>query len=207
MKRTLEELEKEGLSEKETCDLLNVLEELLESLDNARDFQNLNGYQKIIDLLNHSTSNEVKQTCCSLLGTVAQNQPVVQKVLVEAKVIPQLMEFVSSTTDMKLKAKALRSVSSIIIGYEDAEKVFLFNNGLNLVKGILESENDSVSVKQRALYLVLNLCYRQVMYMVGFEGLLFIVEKLLIQGVDHSPGPEVFDQRRHRSQGGVSTHC
>ena len=207
MKRTLEELEKDGLSEEATCNLLNVLEELLESLDNARDFQNLNGYQKIIDLLNRSTSNEVKQTCCSLLGTAAQNQPVVQKVLVESKVIPQLMEFVSSTTDMKLKAKALRSVSSIITGYEDAEKVFLFNNGLNLIKSIIESEDNSASVKQRALYLLLNLCYRQIMFLVGFVFLLFIVEKVFVEGADHSFGSELFGQRRYRSQGNVSADC
>ena len=158
------------MGEEETCNLLNVLEELLESLDNARDFQNLNGYQKIIDLLNSSTSNEVKQTCCSLLGTAAQNQPVVQKVLVESNVIPQLMEFVRSTTDMKLKAKALRSVSSIITGCEDAEKVFLLHNGLNLIKDIIKSDENSLSVKQRALYLLLNLSYRQVMLLVGFIG-------------------------------------
>ena len=166
MKKTLEAMEKEGISEEECCRLLSILEELVENLDNARDFQNLNGYQKIIDKLNSSESKKVKYACFSLLGTAAQNQPIVQKVLVDAKVIPQLMSYVSSVSDMDLKTKSFSCVCSIVMGYEDAEKVFLFNNGLSIIKEIIENELNSVSLQRRALLLLSDLSMRETMLMV-----------------------------------------
>ena len=106
MKECLSKLAKEGITDEEIVAVHSVLEELLESLDNAVDFDTMKGYPVILNLLSTSTSTDVKTACLSLLTTAAQNQSKVQKVLVESEVVQKLLS-VLSTTDMKLKAKTL----------------------------------------------------------------------------------------------------
>ena len=177
MKDCLGKLAKEGISEKETVAILSVLEELLESLDNAVDFDTMKGYPVILSMLSSSPSTEVKEACLSLLTTAAQNQAKVQKVLVEANVVQSLLS-VLSTTDMKLKAKVLGCLFSMISNYEPGEKVFLFNNGLNAMKTILFSETETKTVYRKVLVLLLQMARAETPYMVSVVYLCSLVEKV-----------------------------
>ena len=89
-----------------------------------------------------------------------------QKVLVESEVVQKLLS-VLSTTDMKLKAKTLGCLFSMISNYEPGEKVFLFKNGLNALKTILFSDAESAAVYRKALVLLLQLSRSETAYMVG----------------------------------------
>ena len=166
MKECLSKLAKEGITDEEIVAVLSVLEELLESLDNAVDFDTMKCYPVILNLLSTSTSTDVKTACLSLLTTAAQNQSKVQKVLVESEVVQKLLS-VLSTTDMKLKAKTLGCLFSMISNYEPGEKVFLFKNGLNALKTILFSDAESAAVYRKALVLLLQLSRSETAYMVG----------------------------------------
>ena len=166
MKECLSKLAKEGITDEEIVAVLSVLEELLESLDNAVDFDTMKGYPVILNLLSTSTSTDVKTACLSLLTTAAQNQSKVQKVLVESEVVQKLLS-VLSATDMKLKAKTLGCLFSMISNYEPGEKVFLFKNGLNALKTILFSDAESAAVYRKALVLLLQLSRSETAYMVG----------------------------------------
>ena len=179
MKDCLEKLAKEDISEKETVAVLSVLEELLESLDNAVDFDTMKGYPVILNLLSSSTSMEVKEACLSLLTTAAQNQVKVQKVLVEANVVQNLLALLS-TTDMKLKAKVLGCLFSMISNYEAGEKVFLFNNGLSAMKGILFSETESNAVYRKVLVLLLQMARTETPYMVSGSSVHSFIEEVFV---------------------------
>ena len=69
--------------------------------------------------------------------------------------------------NMKLKAKTLGCLFSMISNYEPGEKVFLFKNGLNALKTILFSDAESAAVYRKALVLLLQLSRSETAYMVG----------------------------------------
>ena len=167
MKKILDELKKEDIDDEKREELLELLEEFLENLDNAVDFQNLEGYQFILDLINSSSNDNVILRCFSLLGTASQNQPKVQKILTETSIIPQIMDFVNKSTNLTLKTKGIRCLSCIITNNEAGSKVFLFNNGLNILKLILFDDSISyVPLFQKSLILLKDLAFQEVMFIV-----------------------------------------
>lgn len=167
MKKILDELKMDDIDDEKRMNLLELLEEYLENLDNAVDFQQLGGYQSIIDLIRSTKNEEVILLCFSLLGTSCQNQPKIQKILTEANIVPQIMDFVIYSDNMKLKTKGIRCISCIISNYEPGSKSFLFNNGLNLVKNILFDDSVTyVPLLQKSLILLKDLAFQEIIFLV-----------------------------------------
>ena len=166
MKKCLESLKAPGINEGTTVALLEDLETFLENLDNARDFQNLEGYQFVTNLLHTTESQEVRLACLSLLGTAAQNQPVVQKILLDAKVLPTLVDSLRTTKEPTFQARLIRCISSMISGYGPAEQSFLFLHGLNVLKTILFEEESTVPVIRKCLFLLNQLLHSQAAFLV-----------------------------------------
>lgn len=167
MKKILTELQTNSEDVDKKIELLEVLEEFLENLDNAVDFHTIGGYQYIMDLINSVDKEEIIFQCLSLLGTSSQNQPKVQKILVEANLIPQVMDFIKKSSNMKLKTKAIRCISCMITNYEAGSKVFLFNNGLNILKTILFDDSIThIPLLQKTLILLKDLAFQETMYLV-----------------------------------------
>ena len=108
MKKLLDEMKVDTIDDEKRISLLELLEEFLENVDNARDFQNLGGYQFVVDLMNSTTNELVVQQCLSLLGTSSQNQPKVQQILLDCNIIPQIMDFVEKSSNLRLKTKGIR---------------------------------------------------------------------------------------------------
>ena len=73
MKKCLDALKEETMDDEQRLTLLENLEVLLENLDNARDFNNLNGYQFLINLFRETKNDAIKESCLSLIGVAAQN--------------------------------------------------------------------------------------------------------------------------------------
>ena len=167
MKKCLESLKAPEIDEDKTVTLLEDLEAFLENLDNARDFQNLEGYQFITTLLNTTESHKVRLACLSLLGTAAQNQPVVQKSLLDANVLPSLVESLRTTKDVTLQTRLLSCISSMISGYGPAEQSFLFLHGLNVLKTILFEKDSPLPVVRKCLFLLNQLLHSQTAFLVS----------------------------------------
>ena len=166
MKKCIESLKAPDIDEGMTVTLLEDLEAFLENLDNARDFQNLEGYQFITTLLHKTESQEVRLACLSLLGTASQNQPTVQKILMDAKVLPTLVDSLRTTKEPTFQARLLRCISSMISGYNPAEQSFLFLHGLNVLKTILFEKDSAVPVIRKCLFLLNQLLHSQAAFLV-----------------------------------------
>ena len=167
MKKCLDALKETTVDDEQRLTLLENLELLLENLDNARDFNNLDGYQFLISLFRETKSDAIKASCLSLIGVAAQNQPQVQKILLDTKVLPELVAILKESADMKMKAKTLGCISSIVSGFGPAEKSFLFCNGLNALKDILLDPSSSVQLLRKCLFFLDQLVHSQTMFVVG----------------------------------------
>ena len=167
MQKILEAMEVDGILAETLVTLLEDLEVFLENLDNARDFNNLNGYTRVINILNTVEEETVKASCLSLLGVAAQNQPQVQKILLETSLLQDLLKNIQSTTSSKLKAKMMGCVCSMVSGFAPAEQTFLFSNGLAVLKDILFHHSSEYQVVRKSLFLLNMLIQTQLMYLVG----------------------------------------
>lgn len=178
MKDCLGKLAKEGISEKETVAILSVLEELLESLDNAVDFDTMKGYPGDSEhaVLFPFDGGEGGVPVSAYDGC-SESRRRCRRSSSRPNVVQSLLS-VLSTTDMKLKAKVLGCLFSMISNYEPGEKVFLFNNGLNAMKTILFSETETNTVYRKVLVLLLQMARAETPYMVSVVYLCSLVEKV-----------------------------
>ena len=170
MKKLLNEMKVDTIDDEKRISLLELLEEFIENVDNARDFQNLGGYQFVVDLMNSTTNELVVQQCLSLLGTSSQNQPKVQQILLDCNIIPQVMDFVEKSSNLRLKTKGIRCLTCLISNFEPSCKVFLFHNGLAMLKSILFDDSiTDIPLLQKSLILLKDLSYQEIMFMVRID--------------------------------------
>ena len=167
MQKILDAMNDPSITNETMETLLEDLEMFLENLDNARDFGNMGGYTKLISLLNTSDIESIKIACLSLLGIAAQNQPEVQKILIETSLLQDLLKQIQSTTNGKLRAKIMGCICSIVSGYAPAEQTFLFSNGLAVLKEILFNSSSEVQLIRKCLFLLIMLSHTQIMYLVS----------------------------------------
>lgn len=167
MQKILEAMNDSSITNETLETLLEDLEMFLENLDNARDFGNMGGYTKIISVLNKSNIESIKISCLSLLGIAAQNQPDVQKMLIETPLLQDLLKQIRSTTNDKLKVKMMGCICSVVCGFAPAEQTFLFSNGLAVLKEILFNSSSEVQLVRKCLFLLIMLSHTQIMYLVS----------------------------------------
>jgi len=143
-------------------DLLQELRDIVEQIDYARAFCSLQGLPFLIGCIkmegqaqndNAVIPENIRMICGGILSTLCQNNPPVQKQLLELGAIKSLSDvFFRKDTTMKMKAKIMQAISSIVRNHELAEQVFcsldqaqaLFAEGLN--------KESSSSLRSRTLF-------------------------------------------------------
>ncbi|XP_035037613.1 hsp70-binding protein 1 [Hippoglossus stenolepis] len=162
IKQCLELLHKEEKSERQGEDdederesAFNVLTELCENLDNARDLMVLGG----LDLCHSRYLGHVKSglrwRAAELIASCAQNMPEVQVHLLSIGILPKLLQMTDSDPHPTARVKAFYAVSCLVREQEAGLKAFLTLDGFSvLVRGI-ESENERLRTK--SAFLLLNL--------------------------------------------------
>jgi len=136
-------------------DLLQELRDIVEQIDYARAFCSLQGLPFLIGCIDEAINvpENIRMICGGILSTLCQNNPPVQKQLLELGAIKSLSDFFfKEDTSMKMKAKIMQAISSIVRNHELAEQVFcslhqaqaLFAEGLN--------NSSSQSLQSRTLF-------------------------------------------------------
>mmetsp|Transcript_16394 Transcript_16394/g.35675 ORF Transcript_16394/g.35675 Transcript_16394/m.35675 type:complete len:401 (-) Transcript_16394:2688-3890(-) len=130
-------------------ELLQELRDIVEQIDYARGFVNLKGCQYLLGAINASSSSscssapvvpsEIRNMCLGILSTLAQNNPPVQKELVELGAIKILSDIflldasVTATTaaaattmatPLSTKIKIMQALSAIVRCYDLTETIF-----------------------------------------------------------------------------------
>ena len=114
-------------------DLLQELRDIVEQIDYARAFLSLKGPPFLLGCVSETKAvpETIRLACFGILATVSQNNPPVQKELLELGALKTYSDLFhlngeedTTTTSMPLKARIMQATSSCVRAHEVAETVF-----------------------------------------------------------------------------------
>ncbi|XP_077227726.1 hsp70 nucleotide exchange factor FES1-like [Tasmannia lanceolata] len=135
-----------------------ALEELLilvEPIDNANDLNKLGGLVAVIKDLNNSEP-KIRTISAWILGKASQNNPVVQKQIVELGALRKLMIMVKSSS-IEEAIKALYAVSAVIRSNVDGQELFYSEGGDLILQDIMGNSSIDVRLRRKSASLVASL--------------------------------------------------
>ena len=112
-------------TEDELLDLFDELRDIVEQIDYALTFCQMNGLPFLLSAASAQVVPvSVRASCLSLLATVSQNNPKVQDMGFDCGVVEKLPQIYHSAGDgnIGLKAKSLQALSAFVRGHEKSEE-------------------------------------------------------------------------------------
>ncbi|XP_042360957.1 hsp70-binding protein 1 [Plectropomus leopardus] len=169
MKQCLAILYQEGASERETEgedegdeededereSAFEMLSELCENLDNARDLMTLGGLQLCVSKYLCHAQSGLRWRAAQLIASCAQNMPQVQAHLLSIGALPKLLQLTDSDPHPTVRVKALYAVSCLVREQEAGLQAFLSHDGFSVLMRGMQSDNEKLRTK--SAFLLLNL--------------------------------------------------
>lgn len=146
VKETIAELEKDpnhDISVQKTCNAIEVLTDLCEEIDYAKDFAKLDGFS-IFKPLVGCCHEEMIVKACELIAALAQNNPICQDMAMKTNLLERLLLFIDvkdsqTQTHIKARSYALYAISSIIRSNQEVRTYFETKlDGLSVLLNILD---------------------------------------------------------------------
>ncbi|XP_073705125.1 hsp70-binding protein 1 [Garra rufa] len=166
MKQCLEVLSRDGCRERESDgdeeeeedereEALEMLSELCENLDNARDLMKLGGLDLCMSrCLCHSEAG-IRWRSAQLIASCAQNMPEVQFYLLNQGALQKLLQLTDHDANSTVRVKALYAVSCLVREQEAGLRDFLSHDGFSvLMRGM---QSDSEKLRTKSAFLLVNL--------------------------------------------------
>lgn len=155
------EREREGEEERDEDDederesAFEVLSDLCENLDNARDLMILGGLELCLSQYLCHAQSGLRWRSAELVATCAQNMPQVQVHLLNIGALPKLLQLTDSDPHSTVRVKALYAVSCLVREQEAGLQAFLSHDGFSMLMRGMQSENEKLRTK--SAFLLLNL--------------------------------------------------
>ncbi|TNM97265.1 hypothetical protein fugu_015421 [Takifugu bimaculatus] len=147
------ELDEDDDEAKESA--FEMLSELCENLDNARDLMVLGGLELCVSrYLSHSQSG-LRWRAAELIASCAQNMPQLQTHLLGIGTLPKLLQLTDSDPHPTVRVKALYALSCLVREQEAGLQAFLSHDGFSVLMRGMQSENEKLRTK--SAFLLLNL--------------------------------------------------
>ncbi|XP_002736919.1 hsp70-binding protein 1-like [Saccoglossus kowalevskii] len=142
-----EKIESDGDEELEQMEImLENIQDICESMDNARDFDKIGGLPTLKQCLVHSHSG-VRWRAAALVATMAQNNPYCQQVLLEGEFLSVLLEMLDSDANDTVKVKAIYAVSCMVRNCSNALDDFTKKDGFSVLIRALQSGIEKLQIK------------------------------------------------------------
>ncbi|KAE8692448.1 putative Zinc finger family protein [Hibiscus syriacus] len=151
MKTPEQELEAQGVTAADIDDMLDELQEHVESIDMANDLHSIGGFVPLLGYLKNSRAN-VRAKAAEVVSTIVQNNPRSQQLVMEANGLEPLLSNFSSDPDVTVRTKALYAISSLIRHNKPGIAAFRLANGYAALRDALGTEN--VRFQRKALNLI-----------------------------------------------------
>ncbi|KAM4717710.1 hsp70-binding protein 1 [Anableps anableps] len=148
-----EDREEDEEDERESA--FEMLSELCENLDNARDLMILGGLELCVSRYLCHVQSGLRWRAAQLLASCAQNMPQVQEYLLKIDVLPKLLQLTDSDPNPTVRVKALYAVSCLVREQEAGLQAFVAHDGFSVLMRGMQSENEKVRTK--SAFLLLNL--------------------------------------------------
>ncbi|KAI3954664.1 hypothetical protein MKW98_019795 [Papaver atlanticum] len=144
-------LEEQGVTSAEIEDLLDELQEHVESIDMANDLHTIGGLSPLLEYLKNSSAG-IRAKAAEVITTIVQNNPKSQQLVMEANGLEPLLSNLTSDPDVTARTKALGAISSLIRHNKPGVAAFRLANGYGALRDALSSDN--VRFQRKALSLV-----------------------------------------------------
>ncbi|XP_009782526.1 uncharacterized protein [Nicotiana sylvestris] len=144
-------LESQGVTSQDIEDMLDELQEHVESIDMANDLHSIGGLVPLLGYLKNSHAN-IRAKAAEVVSTIVQNNPKSQQLVMEANGLESLLSNFTSDPDVTARTKALGAISSLIRHNKLGIAAFRLANGYAALRDALSSE--SVRFQRKALNLI-----------------------------------------------------
>ncbi|XP_059667848.1 uncharacterized protein LOC132313187 [Cornus florida] len=144
-------LESQGVTPTDIEDMLDELQEHVESIDMANDLYSIGGLVPLLGYLKNSHAN-IRAKAADVVTTIVQNNPRSQQLVMEANGFEPLLSNFTSDPDVTVRTKALGAISSLIRHNKPGIAAFRLANGYAALRDALSSE--SVRFQRKALNLI-----------------------------------------------------
>lgn len=144
-------LESQGVTPQDIEDMLDELQEHVESIDMANDLHSIGGLVPLLGYLKNSHAN-IRAKAAEVVTTIVQNNPRSQQLVMEANGLEPLLSNFGSDPDVTVRTKALGAISSLIRHNKPGIAAFRLANGYAALRDALGSEN--VKFQRKALNLI-----------------------------------------------------
>ncbi|XP_078286501.1 hsp70-binding protein 1 isoform X2 [Rhinoraja longicauda] len=134
---------------------LEMVADLCENLDNARDFCKVSGMQQVMDNFLACEDAGLRWRTAHLIGTCSQNNPFVQEHVLQLGTMPKLLEMLNNDNSDLVRIKALFAVSCLVREQEAGLQEFVHHDGFSVLMRAMQSSVDKLKVK--AAFLLQNL--------------------------------------------------
>lgn len=171
MQISLDDLNNSSLSLEDHLRALQELLLLVEPIDNANDLCKLGGLGVIIRHLNHPDL-DIRINSAWVLGKASQNNPYVQKQVLELGALAKLMKMVKSSSGDEA-TKAFFAVSALIRNNVAGQQLFYAEAGDKMLQDILSNPSMDVRLRRKAVFLVGDLAEYQLEKVDKVEMLFF----------------------------------
>ncbi|XP_042485558.1 uncharacterized protein LOC122065767 [Macadamia integrifolia] len=119
------------------------------------DLSKLGGLAVVILELDNSNL-EIRSTSAWIIGKASQNNPVVQKQILELGALKKLMGMVKSSSEEEA-AKALYAVSALIRGNLDGQELFYAEGGDLILQDIMRNSSIDIRLRRKSVSLLADL--------------------------------------------------
>ncbi|GLJ45723.1 hypothetical protein SUGI_0962250 [Cryptomeria japonica] len=124
-------------------------------IGSSLDLNKLGGLSAIVREL-YREEEELRTTAAWVLGKASQNNPVVQKQILEIGVLPKLVRMVQSSGSEEA-VKALYAVSAVIRNNPDGQAVFSMEGGGLMLQELMRNSSCDIRLRKKSLFLVADL--------------------------------------------------
>ena len=156
MREALERAVDVGADAEARVAALHDIQELVEDIDNARDFKAIDGFGPTLELL-ASDEPALQAAAAWVVGTAVQNQRELQLHLVQdLDVLPSLLRLLTSHAHENVRAKSLFATSCLVRNCVEAQATFEAQRGVDALLAAL-AELGSPRLVRKALVLLTDL--------------------------------------------------
>lgn len=159
MKIAIDDLNNSSISLEDRLRALEELLTLVEPLDNANDLDKLGGLAAVIRQLDNVES-DVRKLAAWVIGKASQNNPVVQKQVLDFGTLAKLMKMVRSDV-VEEATKALYAVSALIRNNLNGQEKFYAEAGDLMLKDILSNSTFDIRIRRKCVFLIGDLAEAQ----------------------------------------------
>lgn len=178
-----EERDEDEEDEREAA--FEMLSELCENLDNARDLMVLGGLELCLSKYLCHPQSGLRWRAAELIASCSQNMPQVQIHLLSIGALPKLLQLTDSDSNPTVKVKALYAVSCLIREQEAGLQAFLSHDGFSVLMRGMQSENEKLRTK--SAFLLLNLLTSHPEHKVTVVSMGMVQQLVSVLRTPHSP--------------------